>query len=208
MRFSIKNFLLGLGAGAALTMLILNAWGRHYANEYLFSMQPRLLQPFLQQHLEDSINSQSSAHLPEPWLPGHSSAPHEGWRLKSLDGKTVALGDFKGKVVFLDFWASYCVPCVNELAGVKRLADSLRNENVAFLLAARDDEPHVREFLGKHPIDLPIYLTSGGAPDMPDVAIPATYLLDRQGVVIFQHIGAATWDSDMVRAFLRSLENR
>ena len=43
---------------------------------------------------------------------------------------------------------------------------------------------------------------------MPDSAIPATYLLDRQGVVVFQHIGAATWDSDMVRAFLLSLENR
>ena len=69
MRFSIKNFLLGLGAGAALTLLILNAWGRHYANEYLFSMQPRLLQPFLQQHLEDSINSQSSAHLPSHGCP-------------------------------------------------------------------------------------------------------------------------------------------
>ena len=208
MRFSIKNFLLGIGAGAVLTLLILNAWGSHYANQYLFSMQPHLLQPLLQQHLEDFVNSQISARLPEPWLPGYSSAPHEGWKLSSLNGKTVALSDFKGKVVFLDFWASYCGPCVNELAGVKRLADSLRNENIAFLLAARDDEPHVREFLRKHPIDLPIYLTGGAAPDMPDGAIPATYLLDRHGVVVFQHIGAATWDSDKVRAFLRSLEDR
>jgi thiol-disulfide isomerase/thioredoxin len=208
MRFSTKTFLLGLGVGVALTLLVLNVWGGHYANENFLNAQPRLLQPFLQSHLDDIVNPQYAAHLPEPWLPGVSSAPHEGWQMKSLDGKPVTLGNLRGKVVFLDFWASYCGPCVNELASVKRLADSLRNENVAFLLAARDDEPHVREFLRKHPVDLPIYLTSGGAPDMPAVAIPATYFLDRQGAVVFQHIGAATWDTDSVRTFLRSLENR
>ena len=70
------------------------------------------------------------AHVPEPWLPGLSSERHDGWRLKSLDGKLVALDDFKGKVVFLDFWATYYGPCVNELAGVKHLADvTQRREN-------------------------------------------------------------------------------
>ena len=207
MRFSNKSFLMGLGAGAAVVLLVLDLWGRHYSNEYFLSEQPRLLQPFLQQHLDDMVNSRSAARLPEPWLPGLSSEPHDGWRLKSLAGKLVALSDFKGRVVFLDFWATNCGPCVNEMASLKRLADSLRNENVAFLLAARDDEPHVREFLRKHPVDLPIYLTGGGAPDMPAVAIPATYILDRQGVVVFQYIGAATWDTDRVRSFLRRLEN-
>jgi len=208
MRFFTRNLLIGFGAGAAVTLLVLNIWGMHYSNEYLLSLQPRLLRPELQQHLEEYISSQPNARLPEPWLPGISSAPHDGWQLKSLAGKPVTLGDFKGKVVFLDIWATWCGPCVNELAGIKRLADSLKNENVAFLLAARDDEPHVREFLHKNPLDLPMYLASGAAPDMPDAAIPATYLLDRRGAVVFQHIGAAKWDTDSVRAYLRSVENR
>ncbi len=207
MRLSTKSLLLGLGVGAATTLLILDFWGRHYANEYLFSLQPRLLQPILQQQLEDIAASGASANLEEPWLPGLSGAPHEGWQMKSLAGKPVTLGDFKGKVVFLDMWATSCGPCVSELPGIKRLADSLRSENVAFLLPARDDEPHVREFLRKHPTDLPIYLASAGAPDMPAVAIPATYILDRQGAAVFQHIGAAKWDTDNVRSFLRGLEN-
>ena len=208
MRFSAKSLLIGLGAGAALTLLVLDLWGRHYANEYLSSAQPRLLQPYLQQRVDDMAKAEASAHLSEPWLPGLSSAPHEGWQLKSLAGKTVALGDFKGKVVFLDIWATYCGPCVAELPNIKRLADSLKKEKVAFLLAARDGEPHVREFVRKNPIDLPIYLASDSAPDMPASPIPATYILDRRGVIVFREIGGVNWDTDNVRAFLRSLENR
>jgi thiol-disulfide isomerase/thioredoxin len=207
MRFSIKSLLMGLGIGAAVTLLILDVWGRHYANEYFFSLQPRLLRPILQQHLDDLASSGASANLAEPWLPGLSGAPHEAWQMKSLTGKPVTLGDFKGKVVFLDMWETSCGPCVSELPSIERLSHTLRNENVSFLLPARDDEPHMRKFLRKHPTDLPIYLTRGGPPDMPAIAIPATYVLDRQGAVVFQHIGAAKWDTDNVRAFLRSLEN-
>ena len=208
MGFSAKSLLIGLGAGAALTLLVLDLWGRHYAHEYFFSAQPRLLQPYLQQYMEGMANSMASQKLEEPWLPGLSSAPHEKWQLKSLAGKTVRLGDFKGKVVFLNIWATYCGPCVAELPNIQRLADSLENENVVFLLAARDGEAHVRDFLRKHPIELPIYLASENAPDMSNAAIPATYILDRQGVTVFRVIGGVNWDTDHVRAFLRGLENR
>ena len=208
MRFSAKSLLIGLGEGAALTLLVMDLWGRHYANEYFESAAPRLLQPYLQQRIDDMEKANALTHLSEPWLPGLTSAPHEGWQLQSLAGKTVTLRDFKGKVVFLDIWATHCGPCVAELPNIQRLADSLKKENVAFLLPARDDEAHVRAFLRKHPIDLPIYLANESAPDMPGVAIPATYILDRRGVTVFRVIGGVNWDTDNVRAFLRSLENR
>ena len=208
MGISAKSLLIGLGAGAALTLLVLDLWGRHYAKEYFESAAPRLLRPYLQEYMEGIAKSAASEKLEEPWLPGLSSTPHEAWQLKTLAGKTVTLGDFKGKVVFLDIWATYCGPCVAELPNIKRLADSLKNEKVAFLLAARDGEPHVREFLRKNPIDLPIYLASESAPDMASAAIPATYILDRQGVIVFREIGGVNWDTDNVRAFLRNLENQ
>jgi thiol-disulfide isomerase/thioredoxin len=211
MGISAKSLFIGFVAGAALTLLVLDLWGRHYANEHFGSAQPRLLQPYLQQRLDDiaKMNIQGSGSLPEPpWLPGLSSTPHDGWQLKSLSGKAVTLGDFKGKVVFLDIWATHCGPCVAELPNIKRLADSLKNENVAFLLPTRDEEAHVRAFLHKNPIDLPMYLASESAPDMPGTAIPATYILDRQGVIVFREIGGVNWDTDNVRAFLRNLENQ
>jgi thiol-disulfide isomerase/thioredoxin len=199
-----------MGAGAALTLLVLDLWGRHYTNEYFGGAQAHLLRPYLQQRLDNLADSMASENekLAEPWLPGLSSTPHEAWQLKSLAGKIATLDDFKGKVVFLDIWATHCGPCVAELPNIQRLAKSLKNENVAFLLPARDSEAHVQEFLRKHPIDLPIYLASESAPDMPAGAIPATYILDRQGRTVFREIGAVNWDADDVRAFLRNVENR
>jgi len=204
-----RGFLIGLAVGVVATLLVLDAWGRHYANEIFQYPQPRLVRLFAKRYFNGITIMAPGAptRLPEPWLPGLNSKLHRDWRLKSLSGTTVALDGFKGKAVFLDFWETSCGPCVSEMASIKRLADSLSNENVAFLLAARDSESRVREFVQKHPIGLPIYLASQGTPDMPDSPMPATYILNAQGVVVFQQIGAVDWDTDHVRSFLRSLEN-
>ncbi len=207
MRYLWKSLFMGLGGGAAATLLILHAWGTHYAKEYLFSAQPRLLQTYLAQQMEDVAAAEGHMKLEDPWLPELSGALHDSWPMNNLAGKSVTLGDFKGKVVFLDLWSISCGPCVGEMPAIKNLADSMKKDNVAFVLPARDGETEVREFLHKHPIDLPIYLAKGGPPDLPAVAIPATYVLDRQGNAVFREIGAVNWDSDNVRAFLRGLEN-
>ncbi len=207
MGYSWKGIFMGLGCGVAVTLLILHVWGRHYAIRILFNENPWLLHSYLQQRVEELANSGAHEKLEDPWLPELSGALHESWQMKSLAGKSVTLADFKGKVVFLDLWSISCGPCVGEMPAIKNLADSLKKDNVAFVLPARDGETEVREFLHKHPIDLPIYLAKGSPPDLPAVAIPATYVLDRQGNAVFRQIGAANWDSDNVRSFLRELEN-
>jgi len=208
MRILGKNFLIGFGAGVAAALVLLDLWGTHYANNYFLDAQPRLARPFLQQHLAEVMMPKSSSGLPAPWVPEANGGPHEDWRFTSLDGKVVTLGDFRGRVVFLDFWATYCSPCVQEIPGIASLAQSLKNENVAFVLVAKDGRQRVREFFKKHPLDLPVYFAKDWPPDMPSPAIPATYIVDRQGAVVLQHVGAANWDADSVRSFLRGLENQ
>lgn len=205
MRISLRSFLMGLGVGAAVAMLLLEAWGSHYSDNYFLSAQPRLARPFLQQHLEALA---APRPVSKPWLPGSSSAPHDNWQFTDLSGKTITLAAFKGKVVFLDIWATYCAPCVWEMPHIQKLAASLQHENVAFVLVAKDGKEAVQNFLKKQPLDLPIYLASAGPPDLPSEAIPATYILDRSGAAAFQYIGAANWDDDSVLSYLRSLENR
>ena len=151
----------------------------------------------------------SASRLPKPWVPQSSSGAHEHWQLRSLEGKRVELGSLKGEVVFLDLWATYCGPCVAELPGIERLAQSLKNENVAFLTVTREKAERVQEFVRKNHPALTIYLADEKLPpDLPAQGIPTAYILDRNGSAVYHLAGGANWDDDDARSFTRGLERQ
>jgi thiol-disulfide isomerase/thioredoxin len=206
MRISVKSFLIGLGAGIAATMLALNVWGRYYAGQYFANLQVPIAATFVRQHLEAQAKS-VAAHLPDPWMPESSGTQHDNWAIGTLDGKTVKLGGFKGKVVFLDFWATWCAPCIAEMPSIEKLAKSLKGENIAFVLVANDKKQAVESYVRENHLDLSSYLMAGDSPaDLPSHGVPATYILDRKGAAVLSHFGAANWDTDNVRSYLRDLE--
>ena len=116
------------------------------------------------------------------------------------------LEDFKGKVVFLNFWSTSCAPCIAEMPGMEALLDSLKNERVAFLAVTQDDETTVRRFLEKQPMRFPTYLSSEKPPtDLFTLGIPTTFILDTKGAAVLRHEGPVDWDNDGVRAYIRGL---
>src|SRR5437016_6089892 len=131
MQLISKNLFLGVGLGVALTLVGLDVWGGRYKQQLYFASAPAVLRPFTQEPVPGV--PPSSNRLPKAWVPDISSSTHDHWRIRSLDGKSVELGAFKGKVVFLDFWATYRGPCLAEIPGISRLAQSVKNENVVFL---------------------------------------------------------------------------
>jgi thiol-disulfide isomerase/thioredoxin len=134
---------------------------------------------------------------------------HDDWQIRSLEGKPVQLAAFKGKVIFLNFWATSCGPCVAEIPGIEGLYDSVKNENVAFLAVSQEKPERMHEFLEKNRLTVPIYLAEEKLPpDLPVLAIPVTYILDRNGKAVFRSVGAANWDDDSARSFIRALETQ
>lgn len=124
-------------------------------------------------------------------------------------GKSVELGAFKGKAVFLDFWATYCGPCLAELPGIARLAQSVNNDNVVFLVVTTEKPERVHEFLGKNSLALPLYLADEGVPpDLPVSGVPTTYILDRNGNAVYRWVGGGNWDNESARSFLQTLAAR
>src|SRR5262249_16325352 len=95
----------------------------------------------------------------------HSQMDYGGWTLQTLDGKTVPPGDLEGKVLFINFWATWCVPCRLEMGSIERLGEHFKEDkNIAFLMAS-DEDPHiVKDFLRKHPMPIPIYVYRGTLP--------------------------------------------
>jgi peroxiredoxin len=128
------------------------------------------------------------------------------WSFKTLDGKTTAFSDFRGKVVFLNFWATWCVPCVEEMPGIQRLISTMKDHDVAFVLVTDEKEEKVRKFLEKHRLDLPIYIRSGKAPKtFKTKRLPITYILDRGGKIAMRRTGSTEWDDSACQDFIRGL---
>lgn len=134
------------------------------------------------------------------------AVPDPGWRLRTLAGEEIALGDTRGAPVLVNLWATWCPPCVQELASIDRLAERVADAGVQFLLVTPEDEGPVREFLARRPLGVPVYLEGTLAPEaLGAIVLPTTFVLDAQGVIRLHHRGAAEWATAEVEEFLRAL---
>lgn len=128
------------------------------------------------------------------------------WTLTSLDKREMVLGNFKGKVVVLNFWATWCGPCVEEMPSLQRLYDSLQVTGTEFLLVSDEPLEKLRSFAKENRLTVPIYHTAGKIPAVfPVGAVPTTYFLDRDGAIMFKHIGGGQWDHPWAVKFIRQL---
>jgi peroxiredoxin len=117
--------------------------------------------------------------------------------LEALKGGSVSLGELRGKVVFLHFWATWCPPCLVELPGLQRFVQGLEKGQYALLAVCVDNEQpaRIRDFLKSWGAEIPVYLDPGGslARRFGTIRFPETYILDREGGVCRKVIGADDW---------------
>ncbi|MFQ5533545.1 MAG: TlpA family protein disulfide reductase [Sphingomonadales bacterium] len=124
------------------------------------------------------------------------------------DGRELALGAFRGKVVLLNVWATWCGPCRREMPALDRLQALLGGANFQVLAIASDRGGHdpAAKFLdqvGAENLDLYVDQPGKAARDLGVFGMPATILIDREGREIGRLVGPAEWDSDDAVSFLR-----
>ena len=129
----------------------------------------------------------------------------ESFELPSLAGGTVKLRDYLGRVVFLNFWATWCPPCRDEMPSMERLHKLLGGRGLE-IVAVDLQEPKntVQKFVKDNSLTFTILLDArgsvGGA--WGAQSIPTTYLIDRKGRILARAVGGRQWDSaDMVALF-------
>jgi peroxiredoxin len=130
-----------------------------------------------------------------------------------LAGKPSHLSDLRGKVVVLNFWASWCPPCVEEAPSLNRLHKYIESRNGLVLGVAADEDPYAfSKFIIDQGVTFPNYRDPGTKDRGSPIAlsygtsmIPETYILDRRGKIARKVIGPQQWDSPEMRAYLDTL---
>jgi cytochrome c biogenesis protein CcmG, thiol:disulfide interchange protein DsbE len=122
--------------------------------------------------------------------------------------RTVTLSQFKGQVVVLNFWATWCPPCIEEMPSLVRMQQRMQPKGVTVLAVSVDvDENNYRRFLKEHGVNL---LTVRD-PDQKSNGLygtfkfPETYIIDRNGVMRRKFIGAVDWTEPEIIDFLSKL---
>jgi len=127
--------------------------------------------------------------------------------LKDLDGKAWDLSTLQGRAVLLNFWATWCDPCREEMPALQALARRHEGDLAVLMVNYREVPATIRRFLERTPLALPVLLDTDGAVARawtPRV-FPTSVLIDRSGRPRYQVVGAVDWSGDEARGWLRDV---
>lgn len=128
--------------------------------------------------------------------------------VEDLQGRELSMAEFKGKVVFVNFWATWCPPCVAEMPDINDLYEGLDipQEQVVFMMVSVDeDKERIGKFLGRRDFSFPVYHAKMVPGEFEVNSIPTTYVIDKQGNIVFKQQGLAEYDTEDFRSFLQKL---
>ena len=138
--------------------------------------------------------------------------PAPAFTFPGLDGKMVSLTDYKGKVVFLNIWATWCPPCREEMPSMEKLYQRLKGEDFEILAVSVDatGARAVGPFMKKLGLGFPALLDTGGKIQnlYGTTGLPESYIIGREGVVEEIVIGPKDWSTPEVLRFFRNLLQR
>lgn len=128
-------------------------------------------------------------------------------KMTDRDGHIKTLEEFKGKVIFLNYWATRCPPCLAEMPSIDKLHEELGNEVAFVMLSFDEDFEKAKAFDKRKGYNLPIYAPAGNLPTMfQSSALPTTFIIDADGNLAMTHKGMADYSTIKFKKFLNSLK--
>lgn len=127
------------------------------------------------------------------------------WQLIDGGGKDFNFEEARNKVVLVNFWATWCPPCIAEMPSLQSLYDDY-GDRIVFMCVAQDKVDKVAAFISKKGYDLPVYFSKTQAPSLLTAKLlPTTYVIDKQGKIMIAQTGSTDWNSVEVRNILDGL---
>ncbi|MNK13347.1 Thiol-disulfide oxidoreductase ResA [compost metagenome] len=136
------------------------------------------------------------------------SNPAPDLKFKDQTGKVVTLNELKGKIVFLNFWATWCPPCLAEMPSINKLYEKHKdNKDVVFILLDADSNfEKANGYMNARKYTMPVYQMASNVPEQIFAgSLPTTIVFDKQGRLSFKHEGAANYNSNKFVEFIEKL---
>jgi thiol-disulfide isomerase/thioredoxin len=156
----------------------------------------------------DAIKAFQDANIPllRPYVDSRN------FTLSILDGQSTTLSAYKGKVLILNFWATWCGPCREEMPSMEILYKRFKNNGLEILaIDGGEDDTTVRQFIKNSNYTFPILMDRNGMVNYVYgiQAIPTSFIIDREGKILIRIIGSIKWDTpEIIKAFDALLKSR
>ena len=128
--------------------------------------------------------------------------------LPGVTEEEIKLSDYRGKIILLNFWATFCVPCRLEMPSLQALSEKYHHDNVEIIAISVDEgrEKSVREWIKKNNLDFPIALEGQSAGKVYEVsALPVTFIIGKKGQLIGRILGEREWNNEETTQFIEHL---
>jgi peroxiredoxin len=149
---------------------------------------------------KDLFEAMGLAKLPEKAAPDFT--------LPNVDEQQVSLRQYRGKVVFLNFWATWCIPCREEMPGLEQLHQTFQQQDLVILaINLKEGAEQVKTFFQKRTLSFPALLDQNGAVfrDYSVAGMPTTYLIGRNGNLLARGVGGRDWTRAEAQELIRDL---
>ncbi|HBH36292.1 MAG TPA: alkyl hydroperoxide reductase [Gammaproteobacteria bacterium] len=140
-------------------------------------------------------------------MPYQGPQPAPDFELVDVDGGKHRLSDYRGKPLIINFWATWCPPCREEMPSMNRAWRKVKDEVSMLAVNVGEDEDTIFIFSADYPIDFPVLLDRSGAviKQWPVKGLPTTFVLDRDGNIRYTAVGAREWDDDALLEIVKGL---
>lgn len=115
--------------------------------------------------------------------------------LSDLNGQSIDLSQYKGKVVFINFWATWCKPCLAEMPSLQKMSEKLKDKNIVFFFASDEPGDEIAAFKNEKNYDFNFTQAKNSA-ELNIMGLPTTFIFDKNGMLAFSEMGARDWNSD------------
>lgn len=129
------------------------------------------------------------------------------WQIISTEGKIINVASFKGKVIYINFWATWCGPCLGEMPEIQKFYDNFKKDtNVVFLALTNEDIETIKAFRNRNNYTFPMYSAPYGVPKiLATNTIPTSFIIAKDGKVVVHTVGAANWGGKKTKKIIDKL---